>query len=153
MLLFEYLRSLWLMICNMRYDFSLILQTCLHLSHPSKINGFIENKYLSFEMSVYTNIEINSWNDMKILVDENLDGMDERLKEQGFDAYSVRKLQITGKKLGSDYSIINYARENDMIIITKDTEFRKASEENDFPLILLDDEEILKVIVEKLKKL
>ncbi|MCH7966131.1 MAG: DUF5615 family PIN-like protein [Thaumarchaeota archaeon] len=89
---------------------------------------------------------------MKILVDENLDGMDERLNEQGYDAYSVRKLQIMGKKLGSDYSIINYARENNMIIVTKDTEFRKASEENDFPLILLDDEEILKVIVEKLKK-
>jgi len=89
---------------------------------------------------------------MKILVDENLDGMDERLKEHGYDAYSVRKLQIKGKKLGSDYSIINYARENNMIIVTKDTEFRKASEENNFPLILLDDEEILKVIVEKLKK-
>jgi len=79
---------------------------------------------------------------MKILVDENLDGMDEKLKGLGFD----------GKKLASDYSIINYARENDMIIVTKDTEFRKASEENNFPLILLDDEEILKVIVEKLKK-
>jgi len=39
-----------------------------------------------------------------------------------------------------------------MIIVTKDTEFRKASEENDFPLILLDDEEILTVILEKLKK-
>jgi predicted nuclease of predicted toxin-antitoxin system len=89
---------------------------------------------------------------VKILVDENLDGMDERLKEQGFDAYSVRKLQIEGKKLASDYSIINYARENKMIIVTKDTEFRKASEENDFPLILLDDEEIFKVILEKLKK-
>ena len=89
---------------------------------------------------------------MKILVDENLDGMDERLNEQGYDAYSVRKLQIKGKKLGSDYSIINYARENNMIIVTKDTEFRKASEENDFPLILLDDEEILKVIVDRLKK-
>jgi len=89
---------------------------------------------------------------MKILVDENLDGMDEQLKEQGYDAYSVRKLQTMGKKLGSDYSIINYARENNMIIVTKDTEFRKASEENDFPLILLDDEEILKVILEKLKK-
>ncbi|MFQ5496889.1 MAG: DUF5615 family PIN-like protein [Nitrosopumilus sp.] len=88
---------------------------------------------------------------MKILVDENLDGMDERLKRLGFDASSVRKLQMEGKKLGSDYSIINYARENDMIIVTKDTEFRKASEENDFPLILLDDEEILNVIVEKLK--
>lgn len=89
---------------------------------------------------------------MKILVDENLDGMDIRLKELGYDAYSVRKLQNSGIKLGSDYSIINYARENNMIIVTKDTEFRKASEENDFPLILLDDEEILKVIVDKLKK-
>ena len=90
---------------------------------------------------------------IKILVDENLDGMDERLKQIGYDAYSVRKLQIKGVKLGSDYSIINYARENNMIIVTKDTEFRKASEENNFPLILLDDEEILKVIVEKLKQL
>ena len=89
---------------------------------------------------------------LKILVDENLDGMDERLKEIGYDAFSVRELQIEGKKLGSDYSIINYARENNMIIVTKDTEFRKASEENNFPLILLDDEEILKVIVEKLKQ-
>lgn len=88
---------------------------------------------------------------MKILVDENLDGMDERLKKLGYDAQSVRKLQLEGKKLGSDYSIISYARENDMIIVTKDTEFRKASEENNFPLVLLDDEEILKVIVEKLK--
>jgi len=94
-----------------------------------------------------------SKSNLKILVDENLDGMDERLKEIGYDAYSVRKLQIEGKKLGSDYSIINYARENNMIIVTKDTEFRKASEENNFPLILLDDEEILKVIVEKLKQL
>ncbi|MDH5463619.1 MAG: DUF5615 family PIN-like protein [Nitrosopumilus sp.] len=85
-------------------------------------------------------------------MDENLDGMDERLKDLGYEAYSVRKLQMSGKKLGSDYSIINYARENSMIIVTKDTEFRKASEENDFALILLDDEEILKVIVEKLKK-
>jgi len=89
---------------------------------------------------------------MRILVDENLDGMDEKLKLLGFDAYSVRKMQMEGKKLASDYSIINYARENDMIIVTKDTEFRKASEENDFPLVLLDDEEILKVIIEKLKK-
>ena len=94
-----------------------------------------------------------SKSNLKILVDENLDGMDDRLKEIGYDAFSVRKLQIEGKKLGSDYSIINYARENNMIIVTKDTEFRKASEENNFPLILLDDEEILKVIVEKLKQL
>lgn len=89
---------------------------------------------------------------MKILFDENLDGMDERFKEQDYDTYSVRKLKDQGKKLSSDYSIINYARENNMIIVTKDKEFRKASEENNFPLILLDEEEIFKVIVEKLKQ-
>ncbi|MCE2505089.1 MAG: DUF5615 family PIN-like protein [Nitrosopumilaceae archaeon] len=90
---------------------------------------------------------------MKILVDENLDGMDDRLKEYGYDAYSVRKLNMAGEKLGSDFSIIKYAQENNLIIVTKDKEFRKASEENDFPLILLDDEEILKVIIQKLKNL
>ncbi|MBI1662761.1 MAG: DUF5615 family PIN-like protein [Nitrosopumilus sp.] len=90
---------------------------------------------------------------MKILVDENLDGMDDRLKEHGYDAYSVRKLNMAGEKLGSDFSIIKYAQENNLIIVTKDKEFRKASEENDFPLILLDDEEILKVIIQKLKNL
>ena len=31
---------------------------------------------------------------MKILVDENLDGMDDKLKELGYHAYSVRKLQL-----------------------------------------------------------
>ncbi len=89
---------------------------------------------------------------MKILVDENLDGMDERLKEEGYDAYSVRKLQITGKKLGSDYSIINYARENNMILVTRDTENGIACNENDLPYILLDNEEIFKIVVEKLKQ-
>ncbi len=89
---------------------------------------------------------------MKILVDENLDGMDERLKEQGYDAYSVRKLRMEGKKLASDPAVIRYAQENNMIIVTKDTEYRVASEELDFPLILLDDEELFKIIVEKLKK-
>ena len=64
----------------------------------------------------------------------------------------IAKLQREGKKLASDFSIINYAIENKMVIVTKDTEFRKASEENDFPLILLDDDEILKIIIEKLKE-
>ncbi len=100
----------------------------------------------------YTNIEMKINSIMKILVDENLDGMDERLKEHGYDALSVRKLNMAGEKLGSDFSVIQYAKENNLIVVTKDKEYRKASEENDFPLILLDDEEILKVIIEKLKK-
>ena len=44
---------------------------------------------------------------LKILVDEMDDGMDEKLNTLGFEAYSVKKLLTQGKKLRTDYSIIN----------------------------------------------
>ena len=88
----------------------------------------------------------------KILIDEMDDGMDDRLKQLGFDAYSVKKLLQEGKKLRTDYSIINYAKENNMILITRDTESGQACQENNLPCILLDNEEIFKIVLEKLKK-
>jgi len=88
----------------------------------------------------------------KILVDEMDDGMDEKLKEIGYDAYSVKKLRTEGKKLHADYSVINYARENDMILVTRDTESGIACQENNLPCILLDNDEIFKIVVEKLKQ-
>jgi len=89
---------------------------------------------------------------MKILVDEMDDGWDEKLKGLGYDAYSVKKLITEGKKLHTDYSVINYARENDMILITRDTESGQACIENNLPCILLDNNEIFKIILEKLKE-
>ncbi len=88
----------------------------------------------------------------KILVDEMDDGMDEKLKEIGYDAYSVKKLRTEGKKLHADYSVINYARENGMILVTRDTESGIACQENNLPCILLDNDEIFKIVVEKLKQ-
>ena len=88
---------------------------------------------------------------MKILVDEMDDGMDERLIHLGYDAYSVKKLRVEGKKLHTDYSVINYAKENKMILITRDTESGQACEENSLPCILLDNNEIFKIVTEKLK--
>ena len=88
---------------------------------------------------------------LKILVDEMDDGMDEKLREIGYDAYSVKKLRTEGKKLHTDYSVINYAKENGMLIITRDTESGQACEENNLPYILLDNEEIFKIVLEKLK--
>ena len=88
---------------------------------------------------------------MKILVDEMDDGMDERLIKLGHDAYSVKKLRSDGKKLHTDYSVINYAKENNMILITRDTESGQACEENNLPCILLDNDEIFKIVTEKLK--
>ena len=88
---------------------------------------------------------------IKILIDEMDDGMDEKLNEIGFDAYSVKKLRVEGKNLHTDYSIINYAKENGMILVTRDTESGQACEENNLPCILLDNNEIFKLVVEKLK--
>ena len=88
---------------------------------------------------------------MKILVDEMDDGMDERLIKLGHDAYSVKKLRSDGKKLHTDYSVINYAKENGMILITRDTESGQACEENNLPCILLDNEAIFKIVTEKLR--
>ncbi len=90
---------------------------------------------------------------MKILVDEMDDGMDERLIKLGHDAYSVKKLRSEGKKLHTDYSVINYAKENGMILITRDTESGQACEENNLPCILLDNEAIFKIVTEKLRDL
>jgi len=88
---------------------------------------------------------------VKILVDEMDDGMDEKLNDLGFEALSVKKLLTEGKNLRTDYSIINYAKENEMILITRDTESGQACQENNLPCILLDNDEIFKIVVEKLK--
>lgn len=88
---------------------------------------------------------------MKILVDEMDDGWDEKLKSLGYDAYSAKKLIMEGKKLHTDYSVINYAKENEMILITRDPESGQACAENNLPCILLDNNEIFKIILEKLK--
>jgi len=90
---------------------------------------------------------------VKVLVDEMDDGWDERLQQLGYEAYSVKKLRAEGKKMRTDYSVINYAKENDLLLITRDTESGQACEENGLPYILMDNEEIFKVVVDKLKKL
>ena len=86
---------------------------------------------------------------IKILIDEMDDGWDERLRQLGFDAYSVKKLRAEGKKLRTDYSVINYAKENGLILVTRDTESGQACEENNLPYILLDNEEIFKILLTK----
>ena len=87
----------------------------------------------------------------KILIDEMDDGMDEKLNSMGYQAYSIKKLRAEGKKLHSDYSVINFAKENDMILVTRDTENGQACKENNLPYIILDNEEIFKIVLEKLK--
>ena len=99
----------------------------------------------------YINIINKLQNYVKILIDEMDDGWDEKLQELGFDAYSVKKLRTDGHKLRTDYSVINYAKENNMILVTRDTESGQACEENNLPYVLLDNDAIFKIVLEKLK--
>ena len=89
---------------------------------------------------------------LKILVDEMDDGMDEKLKEIGFDAYSVKKLRAEGLNLHTDFSVINYAKKNKMVLVTRDTESGEACDENNIPCVLLDKDEIFKIVLDKLNK-
>jgi predicted nuclease of predicted toxin-antitoxin system len=89
---------------------------------------------------------------LKILVDEMDDGMDEKLAKIGFEAYSVKKLRAEGLNLHTDFSVISYAKKNKMILVTRDTESGEACNENDIPCILLDADEIFKIVLDSLRK-
>ena len=89
---------------------------------------------------------------LKILVDEMDDGMDENLGKMGFVAYSVKKLRAEGLKLHTDFSVISYAKKNKMVLITRDTESGEACDENSIPCILLDKDEIFKIVLSKLNQ-
>ena len=88
---------------------------------------------------------------LKILVDEMDDGMDEKLTKIGFEAFSVKKLRVDGLNLHTDFSVISYAKKNKMILITRDTESGEACDENNIPCILLDTDEIFKIVLDKLR--
>ena len=90
---------------------------------------------------------------LKILVDEMDDGMDEKLRDMGYDAYSVKKLRAKGLKLHADYSVINYAKENNMILITRDNETIDACKENAISCIPIDWDVIInEIVLNKLKQ-
>ena len=89
---------------------------------------------------------------LKILVDEMDDGMDEKLAKIGFEAYSVEKLRAEGLNLHTDFSVISYAKKNKMILVTRDTESGEACDENNIPYILLDADEIFKIVLDNLRK-
>jgi predicted nuclease of predicted toxin-antitoxin system len=78
--------------------------------------------------------------------------MDEKLAKIGFEAYSVKKLRAEGLNLHTDFSVISYAKKNKMILVTRDTESGEACNENNIPCVLLDADEIFKIVLDSLRK-
>jgi predicted nuclease of predicted toxin-antitoxin system len=90
----------------------------------------------------------------KILVDETSDGLDIELNLLGYEAESVKKLKEKEQKLGHDFNVIQYAQQNNMILITKDKESGKACKANNFPCVWINDKSIFeKMILPELEKM
>ncbi len=91
--------------------------------------------------------------EIKILVDETSDGLDLKLQNLGYDAQSVKKLRTTNEKFANDFNILLYAKQNDMVFITKDKEPGKACQANGIKCIWLSDDLVFdRIILPQLEK-
>ena len=88
----------------------------------------------------------------KLLVDEMYDGLDIKLQNLGYEAFSVKKLKAEGKKMKADFSVLLHAKENGLTLVTQDGENIEGCKENNMPLIAIDIDDVLKIVLEKLKE-
>lgn len=91
---------------------------------------------------------------MDALIDEMYDGFDEKINGLNLKckAHRVKKLIADGKPLKADYSVISYAKDNNMVLITADVENSKGCKENGIPCILISQNSILDAMVGQLKQ-
>ena len=89
---------------------------------------------------------------MRILVDEMHEGLVKDLRKNNYDVESVKELINGGKKMSSDFSVLTYAKDNDMIVISADVENQKGCDENYIKYVPINNEIILNVVLEGLKK-
>lgn len=86
-----------------------------------------------------------------LLFDEMYDGKEIELESLGYEAYSVKKLRKK-RALRYDYSIIKFAEEEDMILITEDTENKGGCDENNIPCIQFGQNPSCSEILDQVKK-
>jgi|APSaa5957512535_1039671.scaffolds.fasta_scaffold16179_2 hypothetical protein len=89
---------------------------------------------------------------LPLLFDEMYEGKAEQFRGLGYLAVSVRELREMGFKIQYDFSVISYADENSMILITEDNENYGGCMENQIPCVQLGQNPSNDEIIEKLKK-
>lgn len=90
---------------------------------------------------------------MKILVDEMFEGFVEGLRNEGYEVESVKQLINEGKKMKSDFSVLTYTKENNLILVSADLENQKGCEENGIRFVALNKITLLKQILDGLKSI
>lgn len=84
---------------------------------------------------------------MKFLLDEHVEGYDKKLLELGHTVEYVKKLRDQDEKFRNDFNIVMHAKENGLILITKDKEPGQACKDNKIPCIWLSDKRIFEEMV------
>ena len=84
-------------------------------------------------------------------MDEMCDVWHDRLRLRRYDVSSVARLRRQGCNLPNDPAVIAYARDKGMVLVTKDNRCGRDCEAANVPCILLDDEEIFRVLLAKLE--
>ena len=67
---------------------------------------------------------------MKILLDENITGLDKYLELLGREVITIEKLNMKG---ATDQEVVKYASENNLLTITKDNNLAKLAKLKDVP--------------------
>jgi predicted nuclease of predicted toxin-antitoxin system len=62
---------------------------------------------------------------MKILLDEQLSGLEEFLQSLGYDVTTVQDEKMMG---APDYKIVTFAKENNLILVTQDSKQAQIAE-------------------------
>ncbi len=90
---------------------------------------------------------------LRILVDENDDGMAGWLRSKGYDVESVRELKKEDELMGHDYNVIKRAHEKDMILITRDAAVISACRANGIKCISVEEDVIRRYVLDEIVKL
>ena len=90
---------------------------------------------------------------MKFLLDEHAVSYDKKLLHLGYQVEYVKKLREKDMKFRNDQNVVDYARDNNLILITKDKKPGQACEDNGYPCIWINDDRIFdKIISPKIKE-
>lgn len=72
-----------------------------------------------------------------LLFDHGLNGLAMQMRLRGYTVQEATRLADAGMKIKSDYSLIRYAVDYDMVLITNDREVMLSCKENDIPCVLI----------------
>lgn len=90
---------------------------------------------------------------LRVLVDENSDGLIGPLREKGYAVESVRELKAEDELMSHDYNVMDYAKKKGMVLVTRDAETAKGCRANQIGCVSIDEEAILKIVLDKLEGL